>query len=56
MALLTAVDGVALGAYDQRILTWLAEWDTPTVATVVSLLWRVRHAAHQHRPGGGEPR
>jgi hypothetical protein len=37
-ALLAALDGVALGAYDQRIVGWLAGWDMPVVAAVVSLL------------------
>ncbi|MGH3701378.1 MAG: hypothetical protein ACRDQY_18310 [Pseudonocardiaceae bacterium] len=56
-ALLAALDGVALGAYDQRILRWLAGQELPTVAVVVSLLWRARHAVIQqsHR-GGGESR
>jgi len=56
-ALLAALDGVELGAYDRRILTWLAGWDVPTTATVISLLWRARHAATQRAcRGGGESR
>ncbi|MGH3700118.1 MAG: hypothetical protein ACRDRU_01380 [Pseudonocardiaceae bacterium] len=56
-ALRGALDGVALGAYDQRILRWLAGQELPTVAVVVSLLWRARHAAAQQAyRGGGEPR
>jgi hypothetical protein len=56
-ALLAALDGVELGAYDRRILTWLAGWDVPTAATVVSLLWRARHAATQEAlRSGGESR
>ena len=57
-ALLAALDGVALGAYDQRILHWLASDEVATVATVVSLLWRARHAAtaRQARRGGGQLR
>ncbi len=51
-ALLAALHGVQLGAYDQRILRWLAGWDVPTVATVVSLLWRARDAAAQDLRGG----
>ncbi|MGH3708186.1 MAG: hypothetical protein ACRDRQ_08795 [Pseudonocardiaceae bacterium] len=48
---------MALGAYDQRILRWLAGQELPTVAVVVSLLWRARHAAAQQAyRGGGEPR
>ncbi|MGH3427914.1 MAG: hypothetical protein ACRDQZ_10175 [Mycobacteriales bacterium] len=56
-ALLAALDGVALGAYDERIVSWLAGWDVPVVAAIVSLLRRARHAATQraHR-GGGESR
>jgi uncharacterized iron-regulated membrane protein len=56
-ALLAALHGVQLGAYDERIVRWLAGWDMPVVATVVSLLWRARHAATQQAPRrGGEPR
>jgi hypothetical protein len=56
-ALLAALDGMPLGAYDERIVHWLAGWDVPVVAAIVSLLWRARHSAAQraHR-GGGEPR
>lgn len=36
--------GVPLGSYDERIIRWLAGWDTPTVGTVVSLLHRARAA------------
>lgn len=43
-ALLQALDGVELGAWDRRILDWLAGWDTSTVAVVVSLLHRARRA------------
>jgi hypothetical protein len=56
-ALLAALDGVELGAYDERIVHWLAEWDVPVLAGVVSLLWRARHTATQQAPRrGGEPR
>jgi hypothetical protein len=56
-ALLVALAGVELGAYDRRIVHWLAGWDMPTAAVVVSLLWRARHAAaRQERRGGGESR
>ncbi len=48
---------IQLGGYDERIVGWLAGWDVPVVAAVVSLLWRARHAAAgQARRGGGEPR
>lgn len=41
-ALLEALDGVELGAYDRRIIEWLARWDTGTVGTVASLFYRAR--------------
>lgn len=34
--------GIELGSYDERMLRWLAGWDTPTVGTLVSLLHRAR--------------
>lgn len=55
-ALLAPLDGVALGAYDRSILHWLTGWETSVVAVVASLLWRVRHAAEQQGPDGGESR
>ncbi|MGH3710582.1 MAG: hypothetical protein ACRDRU_14510 [Pseudonocardiaceae bacterium] len=54
-ALVAALEGVELGAYDERVLDWLAGWEVPVVAGVVSLLLRVRKAAtHQarHHRGG----
>lgn len=42
--LLDALDGVELGAYDHQIMTWMAQWDGPTVATVASWLLRARQA------------
>jgi hypothetical protein len=36
--------GILLGAYDERMLAWLARWDVPTVGTVASLLHRARAA------------
>ncbi|MBV9160073.1 MAG: hypothetical protein JO281_00640 [Pseudonocardiales bacterium] len=53
-ALLAALDGVALGVYDERIVRWLSGWDVPVVAGLVSLLGRARHTATQraHRDGG----
>jgi hypothetical protein len=41
------VAGVQLGAYDHRILTWLAGWEPQTCAVVAGLISRA--AAH---PGG----
>jgi len=55
-ALRAALHGAPLGAYDERILHWVAGWEVPTVATVVSLLWRARQAAAQDRRSGGQPR
>lgn len=43
--------GIDLGAYDERMIRWLAGWDQPTVGTVASLLHRVRAATPL--PGGG---
>ena len=58
-ALVRALEGVELGAYDEYMLEWLASWDVGVVAAVVSLLLRLREAAtHQtpHHRDGGEPR
>jgi hypothetical protein len=41
-ALLEPLDGVELGAHDQRIIDWLADWDTETIGTIASLLYRAR--------------
>src|SRR5262245_57676163 len=41
-ALRRALAGVALGAFDERTVAWLAGWDTPTVATLASLIHRAR--------------
>jgi len=49
-ALVAALEGVELGAYDERVLDWLASWDVPIVAAVVSLLLRVRKAAIRQGP------
>ncbi|MBA2323525.1 MAG: hypothetical protein H0V92_05740 [Pseudonocardiales bacterium] len=43
-ALREPLTGVELGAYDRRILDWLANWDTPTIGTIASLLHRARVA------------
>jgi hypothetical protein len=56
-ALMAALGWIELGTYDQRIVEWLLGWEVPVVATVISLLWRARHAAATAaRQGGGEPR
>jgi hypothetical protein len=36
--------GIELGAWDRRILGWLAGWDTSTVLTVASWIARSRAA------------
>lgn len=41
-ALLEPLDGVELGAYDRRIVDWLAGWDIETVGTIASLIYRAR--------------
>ena len=43
-ALTEALNGVELGAYDRRILDWLADWDVSTVGTIASLFYRARLA------------
>ncbi|MGH3687198.1 MAG: hypothetical protein ACRDQY_15915 [Pseudonocardiaceae bacterium] len=46
IALLTAIgEGIELGSYDVQVLGWLAEEAPCLVATVCSLLHRVRAAA-----------
>jgi hypothetical protein len=37
--------GMELGAWDRRILDWLAGWDTTTVLTIAS--WIVRASEHK---------
>ncbi|MFK0297273.1 hypothetical protein ACIQU6_43330 [Streptomyces sp. NPDC090442] len=43
-ALAEAFAGVELGAHDRLIIEWLAGWDSPTVATLASLVIRARKA------------
>jgi hypothetical protein len=40
-----ALNGVELGEYDERVISWLAGLDDPTCRTLVSLIWRARKAA-----------
>jgi hypothetical protein len=41
-----ALDGVALGTWDQRILAWLCHWaDTPTFLAILGWIERARQAA-----------
>jgi hypothetical protein len=55
-ALLEPLSGVALGAYDLRILDWMASWEVSTVAVMVSLLRRARRATALKSRAGGESR
>jgi cell division protein YceG involved in septum cleavage len=41
---LLAAAGVELGAYDERIATWLAGWDWSTVAVIASWIQRAATA------------
>jgi hypothetical protein len=43
-AIREALAGVDLGEHDERVIEWLAGWDTGTVGSLVSLLDRVRAA------------
>jgi hypothetical protein len=53
-ALVAALTGVRLGAYDRRVLHLLSWRDLAVAATVVSLILRARAvAAHDAAPGGG---
>lgn len=45
--------GIELGAWDRRIVEWLASWDTCTALTVASLIARARAAG---QPGAGDDR
>lgn len=48
--------GVELGAWDQRILVWLASWEPSTVAVVAGLITRARENTDLSgvvQPGGG---
>jgi hypothetical protein len=52
-ALRDALGDIELGAFDQVVITWLRDWDTPTVATVVSLILRSRAAEREHALASG---
>lgn len=54
-ALREPFDGLTLGAYDERMIAWLAGWEVPTVGTVASLLHRARAARPLRRTAGGTP-
>jgi hypothetical protein len=42
--------GVPLGAYDQRIVRWLARWEPCVVATVVRWILAAREAGNSGNP------
>lgn len=48
-----ALGGVELGAYDRRIVAWLAQWDDYTARLVVSLLVRARRAGYAEAAARG---
>jgi hypothetical protein len=50
--LAAALAGVELGAYDVRIVDWLAQWDDYTARLVVSLLVRARRAGYAEAASG----
>ena len=43
-AFAAVLEGVETGAYDRRIITWLAQWDDTTCRTIASLMWPCRLA------------
>ena len=43
-ALAAVLQGVPMGAYDRRIVDWLAGWDDTTCRTIASLMYRCRQA------------
>ena len=42
--------GVRLGAYDRRVLTWLAGWEPETVQVVVGLIGRAAQGGRRSAP------
>jgi hypothetical protein len=47
--------GIALGAYDHRIVSWLSTWEPATVAVVAGMIgraWEAGWVARAHAPGG----
>lgn len=47
-AFAAVLDGIPLGAYDERILGWLADLDDPPCQTIASVMWRCRVAGLPH--------
>ena len=48
--LAAALAGIELGAWDRRILEWMAGWDACTVLTVASWIARSRAAGTMRGP------
>jgi hypothetical protein len=48
--LAAALAGLELGAWDRRILHWLAGWDTSTVLTIASWITRARARTTSQEP------
>ncbi|MGO9294496.1 MAG: hypothetical protein ACLP52_11595 [Streptosporangiaceae bacterium] len=48
--LANALAGLELGAWDRRILHWLANWDTCTVLTIASWITRARAGTASQEP------
>ncbi len=47
--------GIDLGAYDQRILLWLASWEPQTCAVVAGLITRAHQAGRHAGTGSRTP-
>jgi hypothetical protein len=45
---------ITVGAYDHRILTWLARWEPQTCAVIAGLITRAGSRVHGSESGGGE--
>lgn len=41
------LQGVHMGAYDERIIAWLVSWDDPACRTIASLMHRCRLAGRE---------
>jgi hypothetical protein len=46
--------GVRFGAYDSRILAWLATWDPQVVASIAGWVERAYEAGKAERDGGND--
>lgn len=46
-ALQATLDGIELGAHDDRIIRWLTGWEPSTVATICSWIIRARSQGQQ---------